>query len=81
MDAEARTQRVERRVELEGELGALQRALQNLPERQRQSWLMREYLGLTYAQIAELLEVSVSTVRGALSRARATLLSEMEAWR
>ncbi|MBG6191264.1 DNA-directed RNA polymerase specialized sigma24 family protein [Arthrobacter sp. CAN_A212] len=37
--------------------------------------------GQSYEDIAETLEISTDSVRGRLSRARTTLMKEMEDWR
>lgn len=60
---------------------ALTRALADLPEDQRRCWTLRELAECSYGDIAEELELPVSTVRGLLARARKTLLQEMEEWR
>ncbi len=60
---------------------ALSRALSSLPEAQRRCWVLREVGGYGYEEIAEELELPVSTVRGLLARSRKTLVREMEAWR
>ncbi|MDP9989372.1 RNA polymerase sigma-70 factor (ECF subfamily) [Arthrobacter oryzae] len=59
----------------------LGQALSKLPEPQRQCWVMREMGGLPYEEIAKLLDISETSVRGRITRARATLVKEMEAWR
>lgn len=59
----------------------LDRALLELPWRQRASWLLREIEGLSYAEIAEVLHTSPAVVRGQLHRARATLKVRMAQWR
>ncbi len=60
---------------------ALDRALAELPWRQRASWLLREMEGLGYADIAEILHTTPTVVRGQLHRARSTLAVRMEQWR
>ncbi|MBW4040722.1 MAG: RNA polymerase sigma factor [Acidobacteria bacterium] len=60
---------------------ALAAALDRLPELQRRSWTLRELGGFSYDEIAAELGVPVSTVRGALARARATLISDLDGWR
>lgn len=60
---------------------ALTRVLADLPEDQRRCWMLRELAECSYGEIAEELEIPVSTVRGLLARARKTLLQEMEEWR
>ncbi|MFB2582794.1 RNA polymerase sigma factor [Herbiconiux sp. P15] len=68
---------VERRLQLD----ALGVALGRLPVDQRRCWLLRETAGYSYQEIADALEIPVSTVRGLLARSRAFLMHEMEAWR
>ena len=60
---------------------ALSQALSTLPEDQRRCWVLREVAGYGYQEIAEQLDLPVSTVRGLLVRSRKTLVREMEAWR
>lgn len=62
-------------------LAALRAALQELPWRQRASWLLREVEGLRYEEIAATLGVTSGQVRGYLSRGRAELAERMQAWR
>lgn len=65
-----------------GSLGtALAAALDALPVVQRRSWTLRELGGFSYDEIATELGVPVSTVRGALARARVTLMRDLEGWR
>lgn len=56
-------------------------ALTRLPEQQRQCWVLREMGGMSYEEIAKLLGITETSVRGRTTRARATLVKEMEAWR
>ena len=51
----------------------IRRALASLPPEQRELVMLREYEGLTYAEIAALLRVPVNTVRSRLFRARMEL--------
>jgi RNA polymerase sigma-70 factor (ECF subfamily) len=60
---------------------ALSLVLSTLPEDQRRCWVLREIAGYGYTEIAEQLDLPVSTVRGLLVRSRKTLVREMEAWR
>jgi RNA polymerase sigma-70 factor, ECF subfamily len=62
-------------------LEALDLALQELPWRQRASWILREIEGLSYDEMAAVLDTSVTVVRGQLHRARATLVIRLEQWR
>jgi RNA polymerase sigma-70 factor (ECF subfamily) len=60
---------------------ALDKALLELPWRQRAAWMLREVEDLSYAEIAEVLDTSLAVVRGQLHRARATLAIRMAQWR
>jgi RNA polymerase sigma-70 factor (ECF subfamily) len=60
---------------------ALAVELLRLPWRQRAVWLLREFEGLSYEEMAGLTDTSVTTVRGQLHRARRTLAIRMEQWR
>ena len=71
----------DRLAEAESQTEALTRVLADLPEDQRRCWMLRELAELSYGDIAEELELPVSTIRGLLARARKTLLQEMEDWR
>ena len=53
--------------------------VQNLPEQQRSALLMRELEGLTYADLADALDVSVPAVKSLLVRARIGLVEAAEA--
>ncbi|WP_067250710.1 RNA polymerase sigma factor [Microbacterium resistens] len=68
-------------VETRAELDALTAALAQLPEAQRRCWTLRELGGFSYDEIAEELDVPVSTVRGLLARARKDIIVRMEGWR
>lgn len=60
---------------------ALHCALSHLPAEQRRCWVLKEFGGQTYGEIAEALGISETSVRGRLARARTTLMKEMEEWR
>ena len=68
-------------VEVAMQMDALSSALRRLPEQQRRCWIMKEVGGASYAEIADDLDLPLSTVRGQLARARQTLVTEMEGWR
>ena len=61
-------------------LQALERALAELPYRQRACWLLREVEGMSQVQIGHILGVSPGAVRGQLHRARANLAERMVSW-
>lgn len=65
----------------QAQIAALSAALDELPEDQRRAWLLREVADLSYAEIAEEMTTSASTVRGLLSRARSSIAIRMEDWR
>lgn len=71
----------ERAVEQGSQMQSLVAALRKLPDEQRQCWVLKEMGGQSYEDIAETLGISTDSVRGRLSRARTTLMKEMEEWR
>ena len=62
-----------------GELeAALQRAIAELPEERRIVVVLRDLEGLSYEEIAEVLDLELGTVRSRLHRARADLKDKLE---
>jgi RNA polymerase sigma factor (sigma-70 family) len=53
------------------------RALADLPQRQREVTVLRYYLGLNVAEIADTLELHEGTVKTSLFRARAALAAAL----
>ena len=68
-------------VEARAGVAAVGAALRELPEAQRECWVLREIGGYSYEEIAEALEIPVSTARGLLARARRYMIVRMEEWR
>lgn len=60
---------------------ALQHAVDSLPERCRHTHLLRWRHGLTYAEIAEVMGVSIKTVENQLARALQLLRERLACWR
>lgn len=60
---------------------AIERALGSLDPAFRSVLLLREVEGLSYDDIARVLEIPVNTVRTRLFRARTALQAALEAWR
>ncbi len=52
-----------------------------LPVEQRAALVLRDFEGLAYEEIAQVLGVSVAAVKGRIHRARLTVLKETTAWR
>lgn len=71
----------EYRAESSGRVRAVNAALATLPPDQQRCWVLKELGGYSYDDIATELHLPISTVRGLLSRARKSMIREMEAWR
>ena len=71
---------VEQTVETNAMLVALRTAIERMTPEQRVTFVLREFEGLRYDEIAEVLDVSVSSVKGRLNRARIELIVAMKAW-
>lgn len=54
-------------------LDEVKKAIQSLPERRREVFMLSRFEGLSYKEIADLLEISVSTVETQISRSLKTL--------
>ncbi|WP_030143797.1 MULTISPECIES: RNA polymerase sigma factor [Mycetocola] len=70
-----------RRAEALASVAALSAALKELPDAQRECWVLRELGDYGYDEIAEELDLPLSTVRGLLARARKYIIVRMEQWR
>jgi len=60
---------------------AVAAAVLRLAPEQRAALVLREFQGLSYDEIAEILGVSLSAVKGRIHRARLLLVEELGAWR
>ena len=58
----------------------LQRALSQLPFNQRESFILREYVGYSYDEIAEIMGTTAANVRARAHRARERLRTIVGAW-
>jgi RNA polymerase sigma-70 factor (ECF subfamily) len=77
----ARQQHPEQEAEYDDLWRTLALALGELPWTQRAAWTLRELEGLSYAEIARVLDTTPTVVRGQLHRARRSLAIRMEQWR
>lgn len=62
-------------------LRAVTRAIAGLPGEQRAALVLREFEGLSYDQLADVLNTSVPAVKGRIHRARLAVLKQTTAWR
>ena len=58
----------------------LQSALAQLPFNQREAFILREYVGYNYEEIAEIMGTNSANVRARTSRARERLRTIVGAW-
>ncbi|WP_059007581.1 RNA polymerase sigma factor [Streptomyces specialis] len=70
-----------RTVESTAAVRALHAALARLSPEQRACWVLREFHGLSYQDIARAVGISQQAARGRIFRARRYLTEAMEAWR
>ena len=71
----------ERAAEADAGMAALADALRGLPDDLRICWVLREFEGLGYTDIAEITGASEDAVRGRIHRARTRLAEVMRPWR
>jgi RNA polymerase sigma-70 factor (ECF subfamily) len=57
----------------------LERALAKLSDDQREALLLSDLWGFTYAEISEIVDVAIGTVRSRIARARARVIAEVGA--
>ncbi|GAA4708941.1 RNA polymerase sigma factor [Brevibacillus fulvus] len=58
----------------------VRQAINSLPEKQRSALILREYEQMDYNEIASILDLTVSSVKSLLFRARQTIKSELETY-
>ncbi|MFM1652699.1 RNA polymerase sigma factor [Brevibacillus sp. B_LB10_24] len=58
----------------------VRRAINNLPEKQRSALILREYEQMDYSEIATILDLTVSSVKSLLFRARQSIKSQLESY-
>jgi RNA polymerase sigma-70 factor (ECF subfamily) len=80
-EIEDETRRPNHVTEARRQLEALARAITRLTPEQRAPFVLRELEGLSYGEIAAVLETTVPAVKGRLHRARLALLEAMREWR
>lgn len=68
------------RVQQKELAGVIQRALENLNERQRMAVVLNKFEDMNYADIAEVMGLSTQAVKSLLSRARTNLRQELQAY-
>ena len=68
-------------AEAHGLADAVARAVASLPEGQRAVFVLSQYEGLTYAEIADVLECPIGTVASRKHQATETLRRKLSAWK
>jgi RNA polymerase sigma-70 factor (ECF subfamily) len=67
-------------IEQRERLRAVARQIQALPDDQRAALVLREFEGLTYEQLADVLDTTVPAIKGRIHRARLAVLKETTPW-
>ena len=70
-----------RRSEVNLQLQALARVLASMEPDLRSCWTLREIDGMSYREVAHALDITESTARGRISRARTHVIDRMKDWR
>ncbi|WP_049822045.1 RNA polymerase sigma factor [Arthrobacter sp. H41] len=68
-------------VEAEAQMRALADLLETVPPESKACWLLREVHDFSYSEIAQMMQLPPSTVRGRIARAKRLLAEGMESWR
>jgi RNA polymerase sigma factor (sigma-70 family) len=58
----------------------VRQAINSLPEKQRSALILREYEQMDYSEIASILDITVSSVKSLLFRARQSIRAELETY-
>jgi RNA polymerase sigma-70 factor, ECF subfamily len=61
-------------------LRAVRHAIANLPPEQRAALVLREFEGLSYQEVADVLGVSLPAIKGRIHRARLTIIQQTSSW-
>lgn len=67
--------------EVNAQLHALARVLATMEPDLRSCWTLREIDGMSYREVARALDITESTARGRISRARTHVIDHMKEWR
>jgi RNA polymerase sigma-70 factor (ECF subfamily) len=62
-------------------MDAVSRAVSRLPADQRAALVLRDFEGLSYAEVAQVLEIGDGAVKSRIHRARAEVLKQTLGWR
>ncbi|MBJ7471381.1 MAG: sigma-70 family RNA polymerase sigma factor [Solirubrobacteraceae bacterium] len=68
-------------VQRRAELAELTASISALPAEQRAALVLREFEGLSYEEVAEVLQISLAAVKGRIHRARLTVAQDLGDWR
>jgi len=69
------------RTEVNAQMAALARVLSTMEPDLRSCWTLREIDGMAYRDVARALDITESTARGRIARARAHVIDRMKEWR
>ncbi len=69
-----------RNVESDELKGAIQRAVQTLPLEYKEAVVLRDFEGLEYEQIAQVMKIGIGTVKSRISRGRSILKNLLKDW-
>ncbi len=72
------SQTPESQIMAQEQLQSLKETIQQLPKKQREVFIMKEYGDLSYQEIAELLQINPGTVMSRLNRARQTVKNRIK---